>query len=104
MIWYPHEYNSFVFVTRVPQLIQDVGKYLLISIYPPYKFTYKNGGNLNTLPDWPLLTQGTLVPYNEMKNICLYRRNICTESVMHDCQQPQLMYKIYQVQNDNDYT
>ena len=32
------------------------------------------------------------VPYNEMKNFCLYHKNISTESVMYDCQQLQLMY------------
>ena len=80
-----------------PWLIHDAGKYLLISIYPtpPYptpKFTNKNGGSLDTLPAWTLLTQGTQVPYNEMKYFCLYHKNISAESVMYDCQQPQLMY------------
>ena len=40
----------------------------------------------------PILTQRTLVPYNEMKNFCLYHKNISTESEMYDCQQLQLMY------------
>ena len=60
------------FVTRVTQLIHDAGKYLLISVYPlpthpTHNFTHNNGGNLDTLPGWPrpILTQGTLVPYNE---------------------------------------
>ena len=39
-----------------------------------------------------------------MKNFCLYHNSINTESVMYDSQQPQLMYEIHQVQNDNDYT
>ena len=38
-----------------------------------------------------------------MKNFCLYHKNISTESVMYDCQQPQLMDEIQKVQNDNDY-
>ena len=61
--------ESFIFVTRVTQLIHDVGKYLLISVYPlpthpTHNFTHKKGGNLDTLPDRPrpILTQGTLVP------------------------------------------
>ena len=29
-----NEYKSFIFVTRVTQLIHDAGKYLLISVYP----------------------------------------------------------------------
>ena len=96
-------------MTRVTQSIHDAGKYLVISVYPlpthpTHNFTHKNGGNLDTLPGWPILTQGTLVPYNEMKNICLYHKNISTESVMYDCQQLQLMYQIHQVKNDNDYT
>ena len=85
-----------MFVTRVTRLIHNGGKYLLISIYPlsthpTHNFTRKNGGNLDTLPGWPrpILTQGTLVPYNKMKNFCLYHKNISTESVMYDCQQLQ---------------
>ena len=53
-----NEYKSFIFVTRVTQLIHDAGKYLLISVYPlpthpTHNFTHKNGGNLETLPGWP---------------------------------------------------
>ena len=53
-----NEYRSFIFVTRVTQLIHDAGKYLLISVYPlpthpTHNFTHKNGGNLETLPGWP---------------------------------------------------
>ena len=95
----PNEYKSFIFVTRVTRLIHDAGKYLLISIYhlpthPTNNFTHKNGGNLDTLPGWPwpILIQGTLVPYNEKNNFFLYHKNISTESVICDCQQPQLMY------------
>ena len=62
-------------MTRVTQLIHDVGKYLLISVYPlpthpTHNFTHNNGGNLDTLLGLPrpISTQGTLVPYNEMKN------------------------------------
>ena len=45
-------------MTRVTRLIHNAGKYLLISIYPlpthpTHNFTHKNGGNLDTLPDWP---------------------------------------------------
>ena len=45
-------------MTRVTQLIHDAGKYLLISVYPlpthpTHNFSYKNGGNLDTLPGWP---------------------------------------------------
>ena len=45
-------------MTRVTRLIHNVGKYLLISIYPlpthpTHNFTHKNGGNLDTLPGWP---------------------------------------------------
>ena len=97
-------------MTRVTQLIHDAGKYQLISVYPlpthpTHNFTHKNGGNLDTLPGWPrpILTQGTLVPYNaneELLSVSL----ISTESVMYDCQRLQLMYQIYQVKNDNDYT
>ena len=58
---------------RVTQLIHDAGKYLLISVYPlpTHNFTHKNGGNLDTLPGWlrPILTQGTLVPYNENEEL-----------------------------------
>ena len=90
-------------MTRVTRLNHDAGKYLLISRYPPDKFTHKSGGNLDTLPGWLLSTQGTLVLYNEMKNFCLYHRNTSTDSVMYDCQQPQLMHEIHQVQDDNDY-
>ena len=58
MIYYPNEYQSFIFVTRVTRLIHNAGKYLLISIYPlpthpTHNFTHKNGGNLDTLPGWP---------------------------------------------------
>ena len=54
------------------------------------------------MTNWPLLTQ---VPYNEIKNFCLYHKNISTKIVMcDDCQQRQLMYEIHQVQNDNVYT
>ena len=95
----PNEYKSFIFVTRVTWLIHDAGKYLLISIYPlpthpTHNFTHENGGNLDTLPDrlWPILNQGTLLPYNEMKNFLPVSQNFNTESVMYDCQQPQLMY------------
>ena len=63
-------------MTRVTQLIHDAGKYLLISVYPlpthpTHNFTHKNGGNLDTLPGWPqpILTQGTLVPYNENEEL-----------------------------------
>ena len=42
--------------------------------------------------------------YNEMKNFCLYHKKISTESVMYVYQQPQMMYEIHQIQNDNDYT
>ena len=63
-------------MTRVTQLIHDAGKYLLISVYPlpthpTHNFTHNNGGNLDTLPDWPRpkLTQGTLVPYNENEEL-----------------------------------
>ena len=34
VIWNLNEYKSFIFVTRVTQLIHDAGKYLLISAYP----------------------------------------------------------------------
>ena len=98
-------------MTSVTQLIHDAGKCLLISVYPlpthPYhNFTHKNGGNLDTLPGWPrpILTQGTLVPYNENEELLSVSLNISTESVMYDCQQLQLMYQIHQVKNDNDYT
>ena len=71
-----NKYKSFIFVTRVTQLIHDAGKYLLISVYPlpthpTHNFTHKNGGNLDTLPGWPqpILTQGTLVPYNENEEL-----------------------------------
>ena len=52
-----NEYKSFIFVTRVTQLIHDAGKYLLISVYPlpthpTHNFTHKNGGNLDTLNSW----------------------------------------------------
>ena len=45
-------------MTRVTRLIHNVGKYLLISIYPlpthpTHNFTHKNCGNLDTLPGWP---------------------------------------------------
>ena len=63
-------------MTRVTQLIHDAGKYLLISVYPlpthpTHNVTHKNGGNLDTLPGWPrpILTQGTLVPYNENEEL-----------------------------------
>ena len=41
-------------MTRVTRLIHDVGKCLLISVYPlpthpTHNFTHKNGGNLDTL-------------------------------------------------------
>ena len=94
-------------MTRVTQLIHDAGKYLLISVYPlPTHPTHKNGGNLDTLPRWPrpILTQGTLVPYNENEELLSVSQNISTESVMYDCQQLQFMYQIHQVKNDNDYT
>ena len=53
-----YEYKSFIFVTKVTQLIHDAGKYLLISVYPlpthpTHNFTHKNGGNLETLPGLP---------------------------------------------------
>ena len=71
-----NEYKSFIFVTRVTQLIHDAGKYLLISVYPlpthpTQNFTHKNGGNLDTLPGRPrpILTHGTLVPYNENEEL-----------------------------------
>ena len=63
-------------MTRVTQLIHDAGKYLLISVYPlpthpTHNFTHNNGGNLDILPGWPqpILTQGTLVPYNENEEL-----------------------------------
>ena len=45
-------------MTRVTQIIHDVRKYLLISVYPlpthpTHNFTHRNGGNLETLPGWP---------------------------------------------------
>ena len=71
-----NEYKSFSFVTRVTQLIHDAGKYQLISVYPlpvypTHNITHKNGGNLDKLPGWPrpILTQGTLVPYNENEEL-----------------------------------
>ena len=71
-----NEYKSFIFVTRETKLIHYAGKYLLISVYhlpthPTHNFTHKNGGNLDTLPGWPrpILTQGTLVPYNENEEL-----------------------------------
>ena len=33
-VYYPNEYQSFIFVTRVTRLIHNAGIYLLISIYP----------------------------------------------------------------------
>ena len=45
----------------------------------------------------PLLTQGTLVPYNEIINFPLCYKNISKESLVYDCQQPQLMYDILQI-------
>ena len=58
VIYNLNKYKSFIFVTRVTQLIHDAGKYLLISVYPlpthpTHNFTHNNGGNLETLPGWP---------------------------------------------------
>ena len=60
-------------MTIVTQLIHDAGKYLLIYVYPlpthpTHNFTHNNGGNLDTRPR-PILTQGTLVPYNENEEL-----------------------------------
>ena len=97
-------------MTRVTQLIHDAGKYLIISVYPlpthpTHNFTHNNGGNLDTLPGWPrpILTQGTLVPYNENEELLFVLLKHLL-SVMYDCQQLQLMYQIHQVKSDNDYT
>ena len=75
------------------------GNISIFLIYPfpthlTHNFNHKNGGNLDTIPvwPWPILIQGTPVPYNEMKDFCLYHKNVSTESVMYDCQQLQLMY------------
>ena len=88
-------------MTRVTQLIHDAGKYLLISAYPlpthpTHNFTHNNGRNLDTLPGWPrpILTQGTLVPYNENKqrylmpegiNARVSRYYICWHSIIIVC-------------------
>ena len=57
--WFNIPMNTKVLsLTIVTRLIHNAGKYLLISRYPLpthpiHNFTYKNGGNLDTLPGWP---------------------------------------------------
>ena len=98
-------------MTRVTQLIHDAGTYLLISVYPlpthpTHNFTHKNGVNLDTLPGWlrPILTQGTLVPYNENEELLSvslkYKHRKC------DARLPATSVNVSNTsgKNDNDYT